>query len=116
MSEFTIYHNPRCSKSRATLALLQENGIDPDIVLYLQQAPAHETLRELISLLGIAPRDLIRTGEKEYAEHGLANPDLTDDELIEALHQFPILMQRPIVVANGKARIGRPPESVTEII
>ena len=111
-----LYHNPRCSKSRATLALLQERGIDPDIVLYLETPPTPETLRELLSLLGITARELIRTGEKEYREQGLDNPELSDDELIDALHRFPRLIERPILVANGKARIGRPPESVTEII
>lgn len=111
-----LYHNPRCSKSRATLALLQDRGIDPQIVLYLQNAPSHEDLRKLIGLLGISPRELLRTGEQEYRDQNLADPALSDDELIDAMHRLPKLIERPILVANGAARIGRPPESVIEIL
>lgn len=111
-----LYHNPRCSKSRATLALLEDRGINPEIVLYLQDPPDRDTLRKLIRLLGITPRELMRTGEQAYREQGLDNPELTDDELIDAMHRIPKLIERPIVLANGKARIGRPPESIIEIL
>ncbi|NNF66912.1 MAG: arsenate reductase (glutaredoxin) [Gammaproteobacteria bacterium] len=111
-----LYHNPRCSKSRATLALLQDRGIEAEICLYLQNPPDHEELRELLRLLGIGPRDLMRKGEKEYRDQNLADPALTDAELIDALHRFPQLIERPILVAGDQARIGRPPESVIDII
>ncbi|MDH3646198.1 MAG: arsenate reductase (glutaredoxin) [Gammaproteobacteria bacterium] len=112
----TLYHNPRCSKSRATLALLQTRGVDLDVVFYLDTPPSCEQLRKLIAMLNMSPRQLMRTGEKEYREQGLDDPKLGDDELIAALHKFPKLMERPILVMNGKARIGRPPESVIEIL
>lgn len=111
-----IYHNPRCSKSRATLALLQERGIEPQIVLYLQDTLDKSTLRTLLGLLNISPRELMRTAEPQYRAQGLDDPELSDDELLDALHRFPKLIERPIVVANGKARIGRPPESVIDIL
>ncbi|NNF66869.1 MAG: arsenate reductase (glutaredoxin) [Gammaproteobacteria bacterium] len=114
-----LYHNPHCSKSRATLALLQDRGIEAELCLYLQNPPDHEELRELLRLLGIGPRDLMRKGEKEYRDHNLADladRALTDAELIDALHRFPQLIERPILVAGDQARIGRPPESVIDII
>lgn len=116
MSKVTIYHNPRCSKSRQTLELLKERNIDPDIVLYLETPPDKEVLSEIISRLGIEPRELLRTSEKEYKEMNLKDKNLGDDELIDAMVRAPKLIQRPIVLANGKAAIGRPPESVLEII
>ena len=112
----TIFHNPRCSKSRATLALLQDNDIDAEVVRYLEQPPSEDMIRELLTLLGIAPRELMRKGEESYKELGLDDPSLSEDELVGAMHQNPILIERPIVVANGQARIGRPPESVLEIL
>ncbi|MBD3648182.1 MAG: arsenate reductase (glutaredoxin) [Pseudomonadales bacterium] len=116
MSEVTIYHNPRCSKSRQTLDLLKERNIEPSIVLYLETPPDKATLSAIISMLGIEPRDLLRTSEAEYKEMNLKDKSLGDDDLIEAMVQAPKLIQRPIVLANGKAAIGRPPESVLEII
>ncbi len=112
----TIYHNPRCSKSRQTLALLEEKGIMPEIVLYLESPPNADRINILLSQLGVTARDLIRTSEAEYTELKLADTNLHESELIDAMVKVPKLIQRPIVVANGKARIGRPPESVLEIV
>lgn len=112
----TIYHNPRCSKSRATLALLRERGIEPEIVEYLKTPPDAGTLRELLDLLGVSARELLRSGEPACQAAGLDDPALDEETLIEAMTQEPILIQRPIVVANGRARIGRPPEAVLEIL
>ncbi|HHQ4939493.1 arsenate reductase (glutaredoxin) [Aeromonas veronii] len=115
MSETQIYHNPRCSKSRETLALLEQHGIAPDVVLYLEQAPSEDEIRNLLSLLGFNdPRQLMRTKEDLYKELGLA--DVSSDALISAMHQHPKLIERPIVIKNGQARIGRPPEQVLEIL
>jgi len=112
----TIFHNPRCSKSRATLALLQDQGIEPDIRLYLEDPPSEAELRSILKRLGRSPRELIRKGEAEFREQGLADPDLDDQALIAAMAQTPKLIERPIVLANGKAAVGRPPESVLEIL
>jgi len=112
----TIYHNPRCSKSRQTLDLLRGKGIEPAVVEYLTAPPSAVELREILDLLGLAPRQLMRRGEAPYKEQGLANPDLDDDALIEAMVANPILIERPIVLANGRAALGRPPESVLEIL
>lgn len=112
----TIFHNPRCSKSRATLALLQERGIEPDIRLYLDDPPDPAELRRLLDQLGLAPRELMRKGEQEFRDQGLADPDLSDQQLIAAMAATPRLIERPIVIANGKAALGRPPESVLDIL
>ncbi|OED40465.1 arsenate reductase (glutaredoxin) [Endozoicomonas sp. (ex Bugula neritina AB1)] len=112
----TIYHNPRCSKSRQTLALLEEQNILPDIILYLETPPNTHTIKKLLSQLGLTARQLMRRGESEYKDNDLKNPELTEDALINAMSQHPKLIERPIVVANGKAKIGRPPESVLEIL
>lgn len=111
-----MLHNPRCSKSRQTLAILQENGVEPQIIDYLATPPSKERLQEILDLLGMSPRELMRKGEDIYKENNLAGPDLSDDALIQAMLDHPKLIERPIVLANGKARIGRPPESVLEII
>ncbi len=111
----TIYHNPKCSKSRQTLELLQQNGITPAIIEYLKTPPTAETLKEILAQLGLAPRDLMRKKEAVYAECGLDNPSLSDDHLIDFMIQNPILIERPIVLANGKAALGRPPEQVLDI-
>jgi len=110
----TIYHNPKCSKSRQTLELLGERGITPVIIEYLESPPSAEKLREILSLLGFAPRELMRKKEDEYA--GLDDPSLSDDELIGFMIKNPILIERPIVLANGKAALGRPPKQVLEIL
>ena len=114
MSEVTIYHNPRCSKSRQTLALLEERGIAPRIVLYLEHPPSADELRTLLTQLGIGPRDLARTKESVYTELDLESA--SDDDLITAMTTHPILIERPIVQANGKAALGRPPEDVIPIL
>lgn len=111
-----IYHNPRCSKSRAALALLREQGIEPEIVEYLKTPPDRATLEALIRMLGIRPRDLLRSGEAEYRELGLADPELPDEHIVQAMVDHPKLIERPIVVQDGRARIGRPPERVLEIL
>ncbi|MDU4840843.1 MAG: arsenate reductase (glutaredoxin) [Leclercia adecarboxylata] len=113
----TIYHNPRCSKSRETLTLLKTNGIEPQVVLYLDTPPDADTLRTLLGQLGMASaRELMRQKEELYKELGLADSALGEDALIQAMVENPKLIERPIVVANGKARIGRPPEQVLEIV
>ena len=112
----TIYHNPRCSKSRQTLALLEERGIAPRVVDYLKTPPSAAVLKTILKQLGLRPRDLMRKGEPLYAELGLKDRDLDDDALIALMVANPILIERPIVVSGGKAAIGRPPESVLGIL
>jgi len=116
MSQVTIYHNPRCSKSRQTLELLTENGFEPNIVLYLEDTPTADVLASLIQKLGFTARDLLRTGESEYNNQSLSNTKLSDQDIIQAMIKAPILIQRPIVECGDKARIGRPPEQVLEIL
>lgn len=111
-----IFHNPRCSKSRATLALLRDAGIDPEISLYLESPPDAGELRSILGKLGMNPRELMRKGEAEYKQQGLDDETLSDDELINAMVATPKLIQRPIVLAGNRAAIGRPPESVLDII
>lgn len=111
-----IYHNPRCSKSRQTLALLEENGAQADVIEYLKNAPTKQELKSVLSLLSISPRDLMRKGESVYKELNLKDASLSDEQLIQAMLDNPILIERPIVLANGKAAIGRPPESVLDIL
>lgn len=112
----TIYHNRKCSKSRQTLELLKENGITPTIIEYLKSPPTAEALKIILDQLGMAPRELMRKKEAVYAENGLDNPSLSDDALIDFMIQHPILIERPIVLANGKAALGRPPEQVLDIL
>ena len=111
-----IYHNPRCGKSRDTLKLLEAQGIKPEIVEYLKTPPTEAELQDILNKLGIKPRELMRTKEKEYKENGLDDKSLSDSDLIEAMVRIPILIERPIVLANGKAAIGRPPEAVQAIL
>jgi arsenate reductase len=112
----TIYHNPRCSKSRQTLKLLRDNGVEPRIVEYLKDPPDAPTLKRLLKKLGLSARDLLRRGEAAYKELGLADPATSDDELIAAIVNNPILLERPIVVKGDKAVIGRPPENVLKLL
>lgn len=112
----TIYHNPRCSKSRQTLEILEGEGITPTIVNYLDTPPDTATLNQLLELLGLEPRELMRQGEAEYTELNLADPSLSREQLIAAMVQHPRLIERPVVVANGKAVIGRPPQKVLDIL
>lgn len=116
MTDLTLYHNPRCSKSRGALELLEQRGLTPTIVRYLETPPDAATLKALLGKLGIAPRQLLRSGEDEFKALDLANPALTDAQLIDAMVQHPKLIERPILVAGGKAVIGRPPEKVLEIL
>lgn len=111
-----IYHNSRCSKSRGTLELLQAHGIEPEVVNYLDTPPSVAELRDLLRLLGMAPRQLLRTGETEFKALGLDDPALGDEAILQAMSTHPKLIERPIVVAGGKAAIGRPPEAVLAIL
>ena len=110
----TIYHNPRCSKSRATLELLRGHGIEPRIVAYLETPPDRDELRHILAMLGLQPRQLLRPAEAKAA--GLDDPALDDDQLIAGMVAHPIVIERPIVVAGAQARLGRPPEKVLEIL
>lgn len=116
MSHVTIFHNPRCSKSRQTLALLEEHGVEPAIVKYLETPPSADELKAVLRKLGISARELLRTKEAEYKEAGLDNQDLSEDDVIAKMIEFPKLIERPIVIKGDAARIGRPPESVLEIL
>lgn len=112
----TIYHNPRCSKSRQTMSLLEEQGVTPEVVKYLETPPDAATLTALLAMLGLEPRDLMRQKEAEYTALQLDNPELSREQLIAAMVATPKLIERPIVVKNGKAAIGRPPEKVLTIL
>ena len=115
-TQVTIYHNPRCSKSRQTLALIEEKGIKPEIVLYLETPPSKEKIGEILGKLSIQPRQLMRVKEDLYKENQLADKNLSNEQLIAAMVKFPKLIERPIVLANDKAILGRPPENVLEIL
>lgn len=112
--ELTIYHHTSCSKSRGTLELLREAGVEPRVVDYLRNPPSVDELRELLARLGVGARDLVRTNEAEYAELGLDGAD--DEALLEAMAAHPVLIQRPVVVRGDRAVIGRPPERVRELL
>lgn len=114
--QVTIYHNPRCSKSRQTLALLRERGVEPEIIEYLKTPPDAGTLRDLLAKLGLAPRALLRRREAAYRENGLADPTLGDDTLIAAMAAHPTLIERPIVAVGERAALGRPPENALSIL
>ena len=116
MTDITIYHNPRCSKSRQTLALIEEKGIMPEIKLYLEDVPSKEEIGSLLVKLGISARELLRKGEDAYKEKGLKDVSLGDDILIDAMVDSPKLIERPIVVKGEKAVLGRPPENVLDLI
>jgi arsenate reductase len=112
----TLYHNPRCSKSRETLALIEARGVAPEIVRYLDTPPDAATLRKLLGMLGISARELLRTKEDEYRELGLDDPTLGEDALVAAMVAHPRLIERPIAVSGKRAVIGRPPENVLELL
>lgn len=116
MSRVTIYHNPRCSKSRQTLQLIEQRGVEPEVVLYLETPPTARELKALLRKLGLKARDLLRTGEAEYRENNLGDPDLDEDRLIDAMVAHPKLIQRPIVVSGDRAVLGRPPENALELL
>lgn len=112
----TIYHNPRCSKSRQTLALIEDKGVAPKIVDYLKAPPSVAELKRILKKLGLTARDIVRKGEPRYAELGLKDKDVGDDELLALMVENPILIERPIVVSGEKAAIGRPPEAALRIL
>ena len=112
----SIYHNPRCSKSRATLALLNDNGVEPEIIEYLKVPLDKENLSKIIQALDCSAREIMRTGESIYKDLDLKNKDLDNDALLQIIVENPILLERPIVVSNNRAAIGRPPESVLDIL
>ena len=112
----TIYHNPRCSKSRKALEILHEKGLDVEVIEYLKTPPDKQTLERLLTGLGLEPRQLMRTGESVYKELGLDNPVLSRDDLIDYMINNPILIERPVVVEGSRVVIGRPPENVLEIL
>ncbi len=111
-----IYHNPRCGKSRQTLQLLKEQGIEPDVIEYLKTVPSAQELDDILQKLGMEPRELMRKKEPEYKANGLDDTSLDRQALIAGMVNNPILIERPIVIANGKAAIGRPPEAVLAIL
>lgn len=115
MSEVTIYHNPRCSKSRNTLAILQESGIEPEIVLYLEHPLSETQIGELLKKLEMPASQLVRRGEEQYKAAGL-DKDSSERDLIAAMAEYPKLIERPIVVKGDRAVLGRPPENVMELI
>jgi arsenate reductase len=116
MTAIQILHNPRCSKSRQTLALLEEKGVEPEIIKYLDTPPTANELKDILQKLNISARDLLRKGEDDYKTLNLADKALSEDQLIEAMVSHPKLIERPIVIKDGLAKIGRPPESVLDIL
>lgn len=112
----TIFHNPRCSKSRATLELLKENQKDPEVIEYLKSPPSRDQLIVILEQLGMEPRDLMRKHEAPYKENNMDDPSLTHERLIDLMVQNPVLIERPIVVHQGKVAIGRPPENILQIL
>ena len=115
-SKTSILHNPRCSKSRQTLAILEEKGENPQIIEYLKTPPSIKELTNILTSLNISPRELMRKGEAEYKEFNIADESLTDSELITIMHNNPRLIERPIVLKDGKIAVGRPPENVLTIL
>lgn len=116
MTDLTLYHNPRCSKSRAALELLEARGLTPTVVRYLDTPPSAAELQSLLGKLGIGARQLLRTGEDEYKALNLADASLSETQLIAAMVAHPKLIERPILIAGDKAVIGRPPERVLELL
>ncbi|VXC67493.1 putative oxidoreductase [Pseudomonas sp. 8Z] len=116
MTDLTLYHNPRCSKSRGALELLEARGLQPTVVRYLETPPSANELRELLGKLGISARQLLRSGEDDYKALGLADTSLSEAQLIDAMTSHPKLIERPILVAGNKAVIGRPPEMILELL
>ena len=116
MSDFIIYHNPRCSKSRQTLEILNQQDVDTEIVLYLENPPSAEEVATILQKLGLSSRDIIRKGEEEYKLLNIKDQSLTENELITFMSENPKLIERPIVVKDDKAIIGRPPENVLSLL
>ncbi len=115
MAQITLYHNPRCSKSRSVLNLLEERGVALSVVHYLETPPSYADLEQLAKRLGLSPREWIRKGEAAYREAGLS-ADSSDEELMRAMAKYPILIERPIAVRDDQALVGRPPERVLELL
>ena len=115
MGTVTIFHNPRCSKSRSSLAILNDQGLEPKIRLYLENPPSAEELTSILAMLNISARDLLRKGEPDYKTLNLADPSISETEIVIAMTEHPKLIQRPIVIKDGKAAIGRPPELILEL-
>lgn len=117
MPKVTIYHNPRCSKSRGALELLEEKGIQPEIIEYMNDPPDQQTLSKIVKMLGVPARDILRSTEQVFKDAGLDDEELTEEKILEAISQCPTLLQRPIVVVdNEKAALGRPLENILEIL
>ena len=116
MSDFIIYHNPRCSKSRQTLEILDQHDIETEIVLYLDNPPSAEEIVSILNKLELSPRDILRKGEDTYKELNLKNDKLTNKDLINFMVENPKLLERPIVIKGDKAVIGRPPENVLSLV
>jgi arsenate reductase len=114
--DVTLYYNAKCSKARTALTLLRERGIQPHVVDYLKTPLTRDELASLVEKLGVGPRDLLRTNEPAYREQGLARPDVTDDQILDALATTPRLLQRPIAVAGSRAVVARPPERVFDVL
>ncbi len=116
MSEYTMWHNPRCSKSRKTLELLLEHSVEPKLLLYLETPPTANDLDRVLTALGKDPREFMRTKEAAYTELNLANPELTRAQLITAMVENPTLLERPVVISGDRAALGRPPEAVLDLL
>jgi arsenate reductase len=111
-----IYHNPRCSKSRQTLQVLKKHNVEPEVIEYLKTPPDKSTIKQILQQLGLSPRELMRQKEAEYKENQLDDPNLTNDQLIEAMLKHPKLIERPIVITDKGVALGRPPEKVLEVL
>jgi arsenate reductase len=116
MNVITLYHNPRCSKSREALRLLEEKQIEPEIRLYLDNPPSREELQLLLKKLEVGARQLLRSGEQAYKDHNLKDTSLTEEQLIQAMLDHPKLIERPIAIRGDRAVIGRPPENVLDLV
>lgn len=114
--EVRIFYNPKCSKCRLTMGILNDKGVNTTVIEYLNTPPNHAELNEVLDLLGVEPRELMRTHETPYKENNLDNPELGREQLIQAMVDFPILIERPIIIKGNKATIGRPPEKVLDIL
>ena len=116
MSKYIIFHNPRCSKSRQTLQILKDNECDTEIILYLETTIDQSVLVDVIKTISLSPRELLRKGEQEFKDNDLKNKNLSNQEIIEFMVKHPKLIERPIVIKDNKAILGRPPENVLELI
>ena len=116
MSGITIYHNPNCSKSRATLELLKQQNIEPVVIEYLVNPPTPDILKQLLKKLGLTAREIMRQNEQPYTDNNLSDPDIREEDLLEIMSLNPILIERPIVVRGPLAVIGRPPENIMELL